>query len=210
MSVCGCILLHYICSNLNAIFIGLLDWFQFFSSINNHKHASWDKSILSLLPFTSLLKIICLLLPSLEILLIKLTNDFFPMLKRLFWFISLSRSEVLDIVSGSLLKTIFYLAFISLGRKPPSLLSTLLAPLSLPFACVSSWPCLWKFASLELHPYVLTPPPHFLPGGNQCVTLGSRMLLTSSLARLLWEALLCLSHALCTGFLFQALTASHT
>ena len=73
-----------------------------------------------LLSFTSLPKIICLLLPSLEILLIKLTNDFLPMLKRLFWFISLSHSEGRDTVRGSLLKTIFYLALISLGRKPPS------------------------------------------------------------------------------------------
>lgn len=125
MSVSGCILLHYICNNLNTFFIRLLDCFQFFSSINNHKHASWRQiHTFSLLPFTSLPKTICLLPPSFEVSLIKVTSDSLPMLKRFFWFISLSFSEVLDTVSNFLFETVFCSAF----QETISLFSTLLVP----------------------------------------------------------------------------------
>lgn len=68
---------------------------------------------------------IYLLHPSLEISLFKVTNDFLAMLKRFFWLISLSFSEVLDIVSNCLLETILYLGFYFPQKESISLLSTL-------------------------------------------------------------------------------------
>lgn len=82
-----------------------------------------DKPILfPLLLLISLPKTICLVPPSVEISLIKVTSDSLPMLKRLFWFISLSFFEVLDSVSNYFLEIIFSSGF----QETTSLLSIFL------------------------------------------------------------------------------------